>query len=409
MIKFGSNNVIVGYIKQLLSSFNLPMIDIYDENKRLAPNFNYIKNNKIYKAISSNELNPKSSHLYAFNKFIPNITSSFNNNSIVYDYDTHKYLGKYLRFLRDYKKINLMSLYNNFYNEFISNIDFNFIENSVEVLTEITDSRYKYYVFPISAGDEYTIAIDSPTSYEICCIFYDKAYYPSSLNFLETFTYQKINSSYFSKPVLYDKLTDDSFINILDEDQFKEYYRLKDKLCMIIKLPTSVDSSIVVLEGNHVSDNDFKLNSEGKVINNFSITNYDKTSDEELLNIPLKTPSQLLYINSGISYPFADKLIGYLLGNTISNLTEISDDVKRVQKKLAEIHDESLNISLVPNKNTDIPYGIWKNKYRNILYDYFRKANINNPNTSKDILGYCDKDVEKSLELFKSKGKDIKI
>ena len=48
MIKFNSNNIIAGYIKQLLSSFNLPTIAVFKEGETTPfENTCYIKDNKI--------------------------------------------------------------------------------------------------------------------------------------------------------------------------------------------------------------------------------------------------------------------------------------------------------------------------------------------------------------------------
>ena len=409
MIKFGSDNVIVGYIKQLLSSFNLPLIDVYKPGKLLSPGSRYIYNTKIYEALDANTLSSKPILSYNYNSKIVNLTTTFNNTSLVYDFETHKYLGKYLRFLRDYKNINLMSLYNYFSNEYLSSFDFvRKSENTnVEVSVEESDNRYKYYRVPIVAGSDYTIAITSKLALEVCCVFYSKSYNQSTDNFLENMTYQKINPCLFNNPIIYDKLNNDNFISKLDNN-FLEYNNLKDTLCMILKVPVDCNSSIVILEGDHRNDNDYTVR-EGIVKRNYSITNYEGTSESQLLDITLKSRSQLLYINSNVSYPFADKLLGYLLGNTISNLTEISNDIKRMQKKLVDIQENSPNANLLKNKNLDLPYGIWKNKYRNILYDYYRKSTSATLNQGNDILGYCDKDVEKSLTLFKVDGKDIKV
>ena len=278
-----------------------------------------------------------------------------------------------------------------------------------KITNDKSDDRYKYYLIPIVADSEYTIAIDCLMPYEVCCMFYSKNYTPSSNLFLEQRTYRKLSPSSFTKPFIYDALIKDNFTSLLTEDEFNEYYRLRDNLCLVLKVPSACNSSIVILEGNHTADNDYKLNADGSITPNYSITNYEGTTEEQFINIPLMTQSQLLYINSNISHPFADKLVGYLTGNTITNMTEISSDIKRIQKKLVEIQEEGNNPGLIKNTNIEIPYGIWRNVFRNMLYDYDRKVNKNTFNNNKDILGYCDKDIEKDLSLFKSKGRDIKV
>ena len=53
--------------------------------------------------------------------------------------------------------------------------------------------------------------------------------------------------------------------------------------------------------------------------------------DENINDIKLITPLQLLYLNTGESYPFADRLIEYLVGNAITPLDTLGDNIKRVK------------------------------------------------------------------------------
>ena len=72
------------------------------------------------------------------------------------------------------------------------------------------------------------------------------------------------------------------------------------------------------------------------IVSNKSVTNFDETdidvlpvNEQKLLPI---SGLELLAGNTGVSYPFADRLLEYLLDNVITPIDDISDNIKRVQK-----------------------------------------------------------------------------
>ena len=154
-------------------------------------------------------------------------------------------------------------------------------------------------------------------------------------------------------------------------------------LKMFIKVPATNNSTIVVLEGDYTGWSDmnldiqsFTLSAEqqrniaakrttvskimppvsGNVLyaemedtangyyyvkkTNRTIINYEKyiADNNNFENLVLKTPLQLLRLNTTKQYPFADKLIEYLAGNVICPLDENPDNIERVQK-IVGIHD----------------------------------------------------------------------
>ena len=160
MFQFNNTHIFTGYLKQKLSSVNIPTCKIYtqefaqhlamhgredpriiesidtinyeENDKRLAVRVNYLKNNELYNYFvdykSGVDLNKTGSWkrssevFYSSDKNTPGLTKTLYSPGRFYDVVTHEYLGEYLRFLRDYHNINLMSLYNCFNNNICNNL-----------------------------------------------------------------------------------------------------------------------------------------------------------------------------------------------------------------------------------------------------------------------------------------------
>ena len=466
MFKFNDTNILTGYIKEMLASFNLPCYKVYTRQQRehfeetgeelnviasqeaskasdTAPEkhpcfVSYIKDGSVQQYVKNKEGNSYTWKViadpYLYNIFVPNETKNYVIKNNIYDYYTHEYLGEYLRFIRDFHNVDLMPLYNCFSDHICNNIELTWdiitdiIESSVttgdttsgattasseaaEGATEAgttttkktvikksitfsgSDAEYKIYMLPVKLFQKYTIAIDCQQEYELCCGIYGK--YLDTREIFKSIpekTYKKVIGQ-FSKPILYDlvellpsKLTTGS------DDEKKQWEKIiawiaknEGDLKLFIKLPASNNSSITVLEGDYRSWND----SQGVGLNktqNKTVLNFD-ASDECLSNSNLKliTPLQLLKFNTGKSYPFADRLVEYLLGNAITPLDEIADNIKRVQ-----------TIAL-KNGQVNKADGIWTDKLQKILYSFMNSEELTKSNkkeTNHDILGYVDKDVE---------------
>ena len=335
---------------------------------------------------------------YAYNLKIRNYTKNLKIQNNVYDSYTHEYLGDYLRFQRDYRNINLMPLYNCFSNTLCPrlNINFDVVEDVIDGATnkvtkkgyvakfDTRETNYKIYMIPIKLFQKYTIAIDCFTDVEVCCGFYGKYQYGSAYDTIAEDTYKCFNSLLFNKPVLYDPMV--GLKKYLDPRHPLEIAQHETDLKLFIKLPISNKSSIVILEGDYTEytpstiikyspakDDDFV------VVNNHTQVNFDGDLDENIKH--LVTPLQLLAQNTGISYPFADRLIEYLVGNAVTPVDDISDNIKRAKKvinaKTNALHDDE---------------GVWEEIMQLILYNY--ASNNFNVRINHDILGYVDKDTE---------------
>lgn len=497
MFKFNNTHIFTGYLKQKLASVNLPTCKIYtrefaeyvdkygtedprviesidsvvysSEDKRVATSVNYLKNNELYNYVwnvnhglvdlGHNKASWKhiSNIFYDSEKRIPGLTKTLSSPGRFYDTATHEYLGEYLRFLRDYYDINLMSLYNCFNNTICNNINLSLNvgpeDNSKIITFDSQDSKYKIYAIPVKLFANYTIAIDSFQGIELFCGLYNTTLDTSSkaLELIKK-TYVKENSTFFKQPFPYTKLDVSlwGYQNEIHDVQVGENQetvkRLNNKTCsrwdiankeqdlkLFIKVPASCKSSIVILEGDFRFSNNTKYalventgtSSDGTWAykQNHLALNFNTLGDNKPainLNETPFTPIsklQLLEFNTGESYPFADRLIEYLSGSAITPIDEISDNIKRAQRVMRE------------NQHYFKIEGIWEAKMQKIIYDYIMNSGRmevenekvvsqhrgKNPknygyqpgqghtqkSTVYDILGYIDRDAEKWYASWK--------
>jgi hypothetical protein len=321
----------------------------------------------------------------------------------VYDSYTHEYLGDYLRFHRDFANINLMPLYNCFSNRACPHLDISFkVGNDYEVKFKTDQSfetsLYKYYMVPVKFFKNYTIAIDSSTSIEVCCCVYDE-YHNQDNDFsgIPKLTYQCFGDLQFKTPVLYTKLQNLNEL-LLDPaaENTNDLCQQEDNLKLILKIPANNNSSIVILEGDYTAYNDitvrFSLDEKTnkKIFStapNKAVINYENLDACEFLADKLITPLQLLRTNTGESYPFADRLVEYLVGNAITVNEDIKDNVVRTKTVISK-NCEPTVYSIIAED------GIWEPILQCLVYDYIND-NQNIHDINHDILGFIDKDVEK--------------
>lgn len=455
MLKYDNTHIFTGYLKQLLSSCQLPACRIYtkefadyyttygkedprviesfdtllyhrdgtsETKKRSAYYTNYLKNNELYNfllpglpakqkpAREKCQWQRTSSIVYDKDKFVPGLTKTLNSPGPVYDYSTHEYLGDYLRFLRDYHNINLMSLYNCFNNRLCNNLNYTIkiknalnpyfndqleesADNSKYLYTtrafDSRDNKYRIYTLPVKLFSNYTIAVDCDQEIEMFCGIYNtKLAVSAKVDDLISRTYVKVNKSLFRQPFLYDKLdvrywsfeqgtTTDSkngygYPNIINGNIATRWdiASRETDLKLFIKVPTACKSSIAILEGDYRNHNDFRYtqkNSTWEYEQNRLILNFEK---EQVYNeVAFKPISklQLLAFNTGESYPFAERLIEYLSNSAITPMDEIPDNIKRVQKVMTD------------NRHYFKINGLWEDKMQQIAYDYIMNSGPINP------------------------------
>jgi hypothetical protein len=334
---------------------------------------------------------------YTYGQKILNYTKNLQIQNTVYDSYTHEYLGDYLRFHRDFANINLMPLYNCFSNRVCPQLDLEFqVGNNYSVQFKTDHSfetaLYKYYMVPVKFFKDYTIAIDSNASIEVCCCIYDE-YQNKDSDFAEVprLTYQCFNNLQFKTPILYTKLQNLNDLLLNPKNNLNDLCQQEDNLKLILKIPVNNNSSIVILEGDYTQANDCTVQTKSHeaflVTRNKTVINYEHSNACEFLADKLITPLQLLRANTGESYPFADRLIEYLVGNAITSNDEIKDNIVRAKTVIsANCNPE---ICLITAED-----GIWEPVLQCLTYDYIN-TNKNTYDVNHDVLGFIDKDVEK--------------
>jgi hypothetical protein len=392
MYKFNNHDIITGYIKELLLSFNLPQIHVITKNTVVFPGHDYIYKNKIYKykgttveTITNTNALPstlKEINNYVFGQSMLNITKNLILKSNIYDTYTHEYLGDYLRFIRDYLDFNLMSMYNCFSNRIARYVNVKVYNSTFDS----NDTSHKIYAVPVKFFNEYTIGIDCDSKIEMFCGFYQDGMISvsSSLDndfYSSTYT-QRINTR-FKKPFLYSKLKNMTNINNLQ-------YGLESQLFLFIKVSTSCNSSVTVLEGNYLDNCEHYFDEDAERVSNVPLLYKfkDETTGkigDELTRYKFISRLQLFNFNSGISTPFADRLVEYLFGNVVSSVDDIGENVLRVQKILMR------GTTPIKLRNVD-KYGEWSENLRKNIYA--NEIHLGIVHKALDVLGFYDKDIE---------------
>lgn len=437
MIKFNSDNIIVGEIKQLLKTFNLPTCKVFVPGMFVLEGELYLHGLHLYRARKSgflsevNKENFETLQSYKYGEKIPGITKTYALDSLIYDEHLHRYLGEYLRFYSDYYGINLMSLYNCFTNRLIPYMSFGKVwvkeyqdvlvetesgkqevevewEESgtrpvmVELLTISTDynsisntTNFKVYSVPINLFKEYTIGIDCDTAVELILDFYDQdreltVVNKAVMDKLHTYSYVVKNGTMFSRPFVYSKAL---FKDIdFGESVLKEFMKQEPNFKLLIKVPSQCSSSISVVEGNYLKNCErvFETSENGKLkVGNVQVVSNDTPS--EVYSYPTKM--ELFRLNTQTQHPFATRLIEYLVDNVISVEDSTSKNIERVQLSLyhPKVIDGTVNRRLPIIENR----GIWQKEIKEAIYkDSVRENTINK---YFDLLYYVDKDVETDI------------
>lgn len=400
--KFFINNYNSKFIKSLLRNTYIPKVSSISEGYEMIKGKCYFLNNHIVKCtqsgtfvnseldeFSSNNGNTKAVDIakyyevreYIFGDDNPEISDNFVSVNSYYDSETHRRLGDYLRYYRDMYGIDLMSMYNCFGYEIATGFWYSESESSDGVARKFnigTNDDYKLLLVPIKYNREYTIAVDCATPYYIYPVLYSDggliktlSTEPVSKSILQMkdsgsqhITFSRFNSPYKYKLPCMPK-------DEVNKRPYDDYYNYENSLYLVLQLPSTNDSSVVVLEGDYT-------NTHRQIINGDSV---DKISRNKL-NRLLQSDVGLLQLNDKNIYAFSNKLMEYLLGNVIDSNEDINDNVSRIQ-----------NVVGVKNKKTSID-GIFDQNLRLRIYNNYMDSEY----TRKiDVNGYVDRDTEEFI------------
>ena len=408
--RFNDNTLISKFIKNLLNDTPVPVYSVLSNGQYMYEGHKYIYKGYIIRCIKSGILDSSdmergvypSDNIYpsfirypgtgiydnfaryqviAFYK-TPDKGSTFahttRSTSGVYDSETHEQLGRYLRFIRDIDHIDLMPYYNCYSN--VTN-DKVYIDTINGVIKEGTLVNYKVLSIPIRFNTTYTIALDS----------YEDLYYTTAiLNNNGTLIKQNIPDTY--NPT--EELTENNILHKSSTTFLKPFLftihetvprvlNFEDQLRLLIQIPSSNNSSIVVLEGDYTNNyHTYKCNDKGILIPQF-----------------VSTPA-LLRFNCRTSFAFTSKLTEYLLGNVIHNYSANSGNIERVQKLIANTFSEYKMSILSPQKES--MWGVWdvpiNENSDDLLTNYIKRL----LNENKDLIDNYDYNthVDSKLEAL---------
>lgn len=512
-VKFYDDTIETKFIKQLVASTYVPFISTWKPGDFVVRDMMYLTKDSILKCnhtgyprsvddvcvssqvvVNGQVVTLDSQHNvhripyftkvspYVFGKEYFNVTGRYVSNISGYDPTTHFYLGQYLRMMRDVFDLDMMPFYNCYCGETLHDVDFN--KDSEVKFVKQRSSAYKIMSVPVKFGKTYMISIDCDSPVEVVTAIYgdrgllhnatknlndildyDSDY--SSKDFRVYRTYRKYLNMRFSQPQVYRTKDWHQLYNTYDIDsqgnlsysddaillsnkqydqglgQYEKYLRL------LIKVPASNKSSLVVIEG------DYGVGQNSRVISNSnSVTKLNFGIDDATINSKTisgdwvrpeyiqsyqapngmlgKTPQQqkaynddannsittktqkhlvgsshgyieehkkvmfspmgLLQVNDGNSYAFSNRLIEYLLQNVICNMESFGKNIERIQQYASSDINRLVNDDLY--LNSYIP-GVWSVDLQEHLLDLARKT-IHIPN-KVDITGNVDKDVERVI------------
>ena len=402
--QFYENNIEAKMIKNILYNVHIPTVQIWKKGKPIINGFTYITPE--YVVVAKKDFPNKDDSKgpdtifdtnyfkiiepYVEGDFYPGITSNFQSKTSYYDPDTHKYLGEYLRLIRDINGIDLMSTYNCWtgtYNDYIRYNNGNFVK-----LSEPQDDGMQLFIVPIKFNKKYTIYFNSNMPIYIQPVYYysNTSTFKQSVSNSDKFDLKIYKTSSFSSPILYEGVTVNGDKTVENPpSKLIEYY-----LTLLIQAPKN-NSPLIVLEGDY-SDISVLLNKGGNpnrlkdIIVDFD--NGEEIISNEDLNKLLTSIPALTRVLNNKTYAFSDRLLEYLLTNVITKDDIYLKDISNIQNRVSSLDFQKAFNQNKYDRNDSL--GVWSNSLRKYIYDTM--LNKRYPSFI-DINGFIDKETEVDL------------
>lgn len=392
--KFFVDTLVSKLVKNILANEAIPLYSEITDVKYLVKDCLYTYNNTIVKCTHSGYIQEDAVIEYVRHFDLQTAyqyTYKYKSDAYYHDSKTHRYLGEYLRYLRDWKNLDLMPFYNCFNYQTMEQL---YLTDSAPHYVTESNLNYKLFSIPIKFGETYTIALDCPSKVRCMCVIHsdigmvsklnqttitgDKVYFTED-KLIQT-TYRMFESTNFNKPFLFRVGLDDldGTADALTDTQKKALYDREKDLYLVIQVPVETVTSVTVLEGDY-------------------IPTHVVTDTKHVRKHPYIKNLSLLLLNTRESYAFSDRLYEYLTLNVINNDETISGNIKRVQKILEDI-DPQYAYLLVTKK---VHLGVWDDEIPKAIdrltEKYIQKEYI------PDLDGNINRDVERILKEEHSK------
>lgn len=433
---FNATNLEARFIKNILANTYIPTIHIADKDDYMVAGCLYLLGNDVVRCTRSgkrsaaicskkticsdtlfcsrSQINPTYSHIepYSDRRLLHGINDRFLSSSSRYDSDTHTYLGQYLRMYKSLHGIDLMPLYNCF-NDDKTEL-FSIDNDSLEII-DYRSKNDNVWLVPIKFNKKYTIYSDAQSVVKIKSCFVDRSGRVRQQDYpLDDRLREKaipVFGMQFSNPYVYEIRCEEFSLMSMEPN-----------LKLIIQIDKRHTGSIVVLEGDYSERPTNVINSSEFI----KSVNYDKF-------VPNVIPS-LSVIGTGSNKPYSDRLIEYLLQNVVDSEDDINYNVLRIQQALGlenkkyitkDVWTDYLRSSLYcahnrrtnrllfdkneldrehrPLNTNKFVFDSDKDKLLTVGDNIVGTKNINlvreNGSYIYDILGYLDKDVEKTISM----------